>query len=327
MTWPVAPPRGIVRAMPARGHIVALCGGVGGSRLVRGLVDTAGPDAVIAVVNTADDDEFHGLYVSPDPDIVTYALAGVVDEGRGWGYLGETFRWLESLRRFGRETWFQIGDRDLATHVHRTRLLGEGWTLSQVAADLARRLGVRTRILPMSDDRVRTKVVTEGGVRSFQEYLVRDGARERVRAVVYEGVEAARPASGVVEAIRAANAVIIAPSNPVASVGPILALREVREAVASHPRVAAVSPIIAGRSLQPPAVEMLTGLGEEVSAAGVATRYAGLAKVFVLDREDAALAPRIEALGMRAVVAGTTMRDADARRALAEAVLRAVLAT
>ncbi|HXF51691.1 MAG TPA: 2-phospho-L-lactate transferase, partial [Dehalococcoidia bacterium] len=276
--------------------------------------------------NTGDDDEFHGLYVSPDPDIVTYALAGLVDDDRGWGYRGETFRFLEALARFGRETWFQIGDRDLATHLHRTLLLRRGWTLSQVAADLARRLGVETAVIPMSDDPVRTRVVTDAGALSFQEYLVRRRARDAVRAVVFEGAEDAAPAPGVLEAIRAADAVVIAPSNPVASVGPILALRSIREAVAAHPRVVAVSPIIGGQSLQPPAAEMLAGLGEEVSALGVARRYAGLAKAFVLDRVDEALAPGVEALGMRVVVAETVMRDAEGRRALAATALDAARA-
>jgi LPPG:FO 2-phospho-L-lactate transferase len=305
-------------------RVVALCGGVGGSRLLRGLADVAGAGNVTAVVNTADDEVFHGLYFSPDPDIVTYALAGLVDDERGWGYRGETFRFLDALRRFGRDTWFQIGDRDLATHLHRTRLLREGWTLSRVAADIARRLGVETAILPMSDDPVRTTVVTDAGTLSFQEYLVRDGARAPVRAVIYEGAEDARPGPGVLAAIREAHAIVIAPSNPVASIGPILAVRAIREAVAAHPRVVAVSPIIGGRSLQPPAAEMLAGLGAEVSALGVARRYAGIAKAFVLDREDTALAPEIEALGMRAVVTATVMRDAPSRAALARAALDAL---
>ncbi len=293
---------------------------------MRGLADAVGARNVTAIVNTGDDDEFHGLYVSPDPDIVTYALAGLVDDDRGWGYRGETFRFLEALARFGRETWFQIGDRDLATHLHRTLLLRRGWTLSQVAADLARRLGVETAVIPMSDDPVRTRVVTDVGTLSFQEYLVRRRARDAVRAVLFEGAEDAAPAPGVLEAIRAADVVVIAPSNPVASVGPILALRSIREAVAAHPRVVAVSPIIGGRSLQPPAAEMLSGLGEEVSALGVARRYAGLAKTFVLDRADEARAPGVEAMGMRAVIADTVMRDAEGRRALAATALDAARA-
>ncbi len=305
-------------------RVTALCGGVGGSRMVRGLALSLPPENLTAIVNTADDDEFHGLYVSPDPDIVTYALAGVVDEERGWGYRGETFRWLEALRRFGRETWFQIGDRDLATHLHRTALLHQGRTLSEVTADIARRLGVTARVLPMSDDRVRARVMADAGEFSFQEYLVKRRAQDAVRGVRFESIESARPAPGVIEAIREADAVVITPSNPVASIGPILALPGVREAVSAHPRVAAVSPIIGGRSLQPPVAEMMAGLGEEVSAVGVARRYAGLAKVFVLDTEDAALAPRVEELGMRAVVTGVIMRDDAAKAALAREVLAAV---
>ena len=234
--------------------ITVLCGGVGGSRFVRALASVVEPERITAIINTADDEEFHGLYVSPDPDIVTYALAGEVDEERGWGFRGETFRWLEHTRRFGHETWFQIGDRDLATHLHRTRLLREGATLSVVVADIARAFGVRARLLPMSDDRVRTVVETDAGDVPFQRYLVGRHAQDAVRRVHFEGVDAARPAAGVLEAIGEAEAIFIAPSNPIASIGPILAVPGVREAVAvaRAPRVA-VSPIIGGRSLQPPA--------------------------------------------------------------------------
>jgi LPPG:FO 2-phospho-L-lactate transferase len=305
--------------------IAVLAGGVGGSRFLQGLAAVVPPQDVVAIVNTADDEEFFGLHVSPDPDIVTYALAGIVDEERGWGIRGDTFRWLESMRRFGHDTWFNIGDRDLATHIYRTRRLREGATLTQAAGELAERLGVRTRVLPMSDDRVRTTVETDAGPLAFQEYLVRRRAQDPVRDGRFEGIERARPAPAVLESLAAAESVVIAPSNPVASIGPVLALAGVRDAVRDRrERVVAVSPIVAGRSLQPPAAEMLAGLGHDVSALGVARLYAGVAGAFVLDRQDVALAPAIAELGMTPVVTNTLMRDSDAKRALAEAALRAI---
>ncbi|MCH7511325.1 MAG: 2-phospho-L-lactate transferase [Chloroflexi bacterium] len=305
--------------------IVVLSGGVGGSRFLQGLARAVPPEEIVAVVNTGDDEEFFGLYVSPDPDIVTYALAGLVDEERGWGMQGDTFRWLEAMRRFGNETWFQIGDRDLATHLYRTRRLREGATLSQVAAELAERLDVRARILPMSDDRVRTVVETEAGPLPFQRYLVQRQARDRVLAVRFEGADAARPAPGVLEALQAAEAILIAPSDPIASIGPILALPGVREALRSRrDRVAAISPIVAGRSLRPPTGELLAGLGSEVSAPGVARLYSDVARVFVLDRQDEALAPQVRELGLEPFVTDTVMRDADAKESLARAALQAL---
>jgi LPPG:FO 2-phospho-L-lactate transferase len=283
------------------------------------------PQDIVAIVNTGDDEEFFGLYVSPDPDIVTYALAGIVDEKRGWGVRGDTFRWLEAMRRFDHDTWFQIGDRDLATHLYRTRRLREGATLSQVARELAERLGVRARILPMSDERVRTVVETEAGAFPFQQFLVQRGARDRVLSLRLEGVDRARPAPGVLEALRDAEAILIAPSNPLGSIEPILALPGVRETLrARRDRVGAVSPIIAGRSLQPPAAEMLAGLGHEVSALGVARLYQGVARVFVLDRQDEELVPQVRELGLEPVVADTVMRDPAAKEALARAALGAL---
>jgi LPPG:FO 2-phospho-L-lactate transferase len=304
--------------------ITVLCGGVGGSRFVRALASVLPAERLTAIINTADDDWFHGLYVSPDPDIVTYALAGEVDEDRGWGMRGDTFRWLESLKRFGHETWFQIGDRDLATHLHRTRLLHEGWTLSAIAADIARAFSVEVRLLPMSDDPVRTLVETAAGDLPFQQFLVQRHAQDAVRGVRFEGADAASPAPGALEAIRQAEALFIAPSNPIGSIGPILAVPAIREAVrgARVPRVA-ISPIIGGRSLQPPAGEMMAGLGLPVDVAGVARAYAGLIDTLIIDEADAARARAVEAEGIGCVVASTIMRDDFRRRALAEAALKA----
>jgi LPPG:FO 2-phospho-L-lactate transferase len=304
--------------------ITVLCGGVGGSRFLRALTSVVDPERVTAIINTGDDDWFHGLYVSPDPDIVTYALAGEVDEERGWGLRGDTFRWLESLRRFEHETWFQIGDRDLATHLRRTRLLREGLPLSAIVAEIGRAFGVRSCLLPMSDDRVWTIVETDAGDLPFQEFLVKRHARDAVRAVRFEGVAAARPAPGVLEAIAGAEALLIAPSNPIASIGPILAVPGVREAILASkaPRIA-VSPIVGGASLQPPAGEMLAGLGYRVDATGVARVYAGIIDALVIDESDVGLMPGIAAAGPRAIVAPAVMRDDASRRALALAVLGA----
>jgi LPPG:FO 2-phospho-L-lactate transferase len=304
--------------------ITVLCGGVGGSRFLLALSSVVEPERITAIINTADDDWFHGLYVSPDPDIVTYALAGEVDEDRGWGLRGDTFRWLDSLRRFGHETWFQIGDRDLATHLHRTRLLREGSTLAQVMTDITRAFGLRQTLLPMSNDRVQTVVHTDAGDLTFQEYLVKRRAADAVRGVRFDGVDTARPAPGVLEAIRDAEAVFIAPSNPVASIGPILAVPGVRDALRDcSARRIAISPIIGSRSLQPPAAEMMAGLGQPVDAAGVAATYSGLIDALIIDSADAALAREVETAGATAIVAPSIMRDDASRRALAAAALKA----
>ena len=304
--------------------ITILSGGVGGSRFLRALTSVVAPERVTAIINTGDDDWFHGLYVSPDPDIVTYALAGEVDEGRGWGLRGDTFRWLDSLRKFGHETWFQIGDRDLATHLHRTRLLREGVPLSQITDDIARAFGVRARLLPMSDDRVRTVVETPGGELSFQEFLVKRHAQDRVLGVRFEGAAEARPAPGVLEAIRGAEAIFIAPSNPIGSIGPILAVPGVGDAVRkSTARCVAISPIVDGRSLQPPAGEMMAGLGHAVDVTAVARLYEGLIDTLIIDESDAHAAPVLHGLGVRATVTRTMMRDHETRRALAFAALKA----
>ena len=299
--------------------ITVLCGGIGGSRFLRTLSDAVpDPSSITAIVNTADDDWFHGLYVSPDPDIITYTLAGEVDEDRGWGLRGDTFRWLESLRRFGEETWFQIGDRDLATHLHRTRLLQEGSTLSDIMADVARAFRVGVRLLPMSDGPVRTVVETDAGALPFQRYLVERHAQDRVLAVRFEGAEDAAPAPRVLEALRGADAIFISPSNPVGSIAPILAVPGIRAAIeqARAPKIA-VSPIIAGQSLQPPAGEMMTGLGFAVDVAGVAAMYRGLVDALIIDESDAARASDVAANGIRPVVAPARMDTPERRRALA----------
>ena len=306
--------------------IAVLAGGVGAARFLRGLVDVVAPASVTIIGNTADDDEFLGLHVSPDLDTVVYTLADVVDPETGWGIADDTYAALEQAERLGEETWFRLGDADLATHLKRTRLLREGQTLSQATEAIARAFGLKSRLLPMSDDPVRTIVATEDGELSFQEYFVRRRWQDEVRALRFEGAEQARPAPGVLESLAEAEAVVVAPSNPLVSIGPILAVPGLRQAlVDTAAPVVAVSPIVGGRALKGPADRMMASLGHEASATGVARLYADFLDVLVLDKVDAALAPAVEALGVRPVVADTIMRDDATRRALAEATLNAVL--
>lgn len=300
-------------------------GGVGGSRFLQGLVQVAPAGQVTVVANTGDDFEFEGLHISPDTDIVIHALAGVVDPRLGFGIEGDTFNVIEALERFGHERWFNLGDRDLAMALHRTALLRGGVPLHQVVAGIAAAWGLECRILPMSDDPVRTHIIGPAGEVPFQEYMVRLRTELDVRGVRFAGVDSARPAPGVLEAIRDARAVVLAPSNPIVSIGPILAVPGVREALAESKAVrAAVSPIIAGQVVKGPAARMLQTLGHEVSAAGVAAIYRGLIDVMVIDEQDRALAPRIEALGMRCVVTDTIMSDSGRRAGLARTVVEAV---
>jgi LPPG:FO 2-phospho-L-lactate transferase len=308
-------------------RVVALAGGVGGAKLALGLQLVVAPGDLSVVVNTGDDQEFHGLLVCPDHDTVLYTLAGLADRERGWGLAGETWAAADQLARLGEPTWFAIGDRDLALHVHRTRRARDGERLTLIALDVAARLGVASRILPMADEPVRTRVRTPDGWLPFQDWFVRLGNEPAVLEVAIEGAERARMTPEVEGALVAADAIVICPSNPLVSIAPILAVPGIRDAIGDArrrgTRVAAVSPIVGGRALRGPADRMLAALGEEVSALGVARRYVGLADAFVIDLADAALAPDVERLGMRAVVAESVMTDDVSRAALARAVLEA----
>jgi len=302
--------------------IVVLCGGVGAARFLSGLLAVADPARVTAVVNVADDDRFHGLHVSPDIDTVLYTLAGLVHEEQGWGRREETFHLQEELARFGAETWFRLGDRDLATHVYRTAALAAGDTLTAITDRMCRSLGIGARILPATDDPQETEVRTDAGWISFQEYFVHRRGADTVHELRF--VPDAVPSAAVFAAIAAAGTIVIAPSNPFVSIGPILALRGMRQALDdTRATIVAVSPIVAGAAIKGPAAAMLASLGHEVSALGVARLYAGLADVFVLDESDAALLPAVRALGLRAVAVPTLMRDAATRAALAAATLAA----
>ncbi len=301
--------------------IAVLSGGVGGARFLRGLVEVVDPHELTVVGNVGDDVEVLGLHVSPDLDSIVYTLAGLADEERGWGRAGETWNALEAAGELGGETWFRLGDRDLGLHLVRTAALRRGEPLSAVTERLARSLGLELRLLPATDDRLRTWIDTPAGSFPFQEWFVARGHRDEVDGVRYEGAERARPAPGVLEALAAADLILLAPSNPYVSIGPILAVAEIEAALRERrvPAVA-VSPLIGGRAVKGPADRMLARLAGGTTPAHVASCYRGLIDVLVIDEADAA---DVENLAVRPLVTKTLMSDAAARRRLAETVLAA----
>jgi LPPG:FO 2-phospho-L-lactate transferase len=305
--------------------ILALSGGTGGSKMVDGLAQVHGQAGLSVIVNTGDDGDFYGLRVCPDLDICTYVLAGVIAE-RGWGYADDTFRCLDGLATYGQDAWFGLGDRDLATHIFRTVRMGEGARLSQITAEICERLGVVARVLPMTDDEVRSRITTPAGVRTFQEYLVKHGAAETIDSITFVGIEDAAPAPGVLDAIAEAERIVICPSSPVVSIGTILAVPGVRAALrARRADCVAVSPIVGKRPVEGPAHRFLAGAGySECSAAQMARIYADVAATFVLDARDADEVPAIEAADVRAVLTDALMPDRPARARLAAEVVEAV---
>lgn len=305
--------------------IAALAGGVGAARLLGGMARVLPERDITVVVNTGDDTVLHGLHVSPDLDTVTYSLAGAVNPETGWGLAGETWAAMDALERYGGATWFRLGDRDLATHLYRTQRLREGASLSTITSELAASWDVGSRLLPMSDDPVRTHVTLADGVEvEFQDYFVRRRHAVEVQAVRFEGAESARPAPGVIEAIETATTVVVCPSNPIVSIGPILAVPRIEETIASRRAdTVAVSPIVAGAAVKGPADRLLTELGHESSVVGVARLYAPLATTLVVDDADADLADRVEAEGLRCVVAPALMSSPELAAALAKVVLAA----
>ena len=309
------------------GTIAALAGGVGAARFLRGLVRAMPAEDVVVVGNTGDDEVFHGLHVSPDLDTVTYTLAGAVGPA-GWGLADDTFRTLEAYARYGEPTWFRLGDADLATHLYRTSRLREGATLTEVTAEIALAWDLKVKLLPMTDDRVATVIdlASAGGeapaTMAMQEWFVRERAQPPVAAVRFEGAAEAKPGPAVLDALAEADAVLLCPSNPVISIGPILALPGVRDVLrAERARVVAVSPIIRGATVKGPADRLMAAAGIEVSCAGVASIYADICATLLVDESDADRVADVESHGVRAVVAPILMRDADgaadlARRAL-----------
>ncbi|HAM00947.1 MAG TPA: 2-phospho-L-lactate transferase [Acidimicrobiaceae bacterium] len=306
--------------------VVALAGGVGAARLLRGLVQVVAPSDVTAVVNTGDDTELHGLHISPDLDTVCYTLAGRNDESRGWGLRHETWTAMDALEELGGETWFRLGDSDLATHLYRTQRMSEGAPLSTVTAEIAERMGVAVRLLPMTDEPVRTwlRLVSDQREVPFQDYFVRLRHSVAVSAVRFDGADRAAPAPGVVEAIDGAEVVVISPSNPVVSIGPILAMPAITAALRRRrDQVVAVSPLVGGAALKGPADRLLVELGEEASSAGVARRYTEVCGTLVIDERDRADEESVAALGMRCVVAPTVMSGPGEAAALAKVALEA----
>jgi LPPG:FO 2-phospho-L-lactate transferase len=310
--------------------IAALAGGVGSARFLAGLLEVVDPGDVVIIGNTGDDDWFHGLRVCPDLDSVTYALAGANNPETGWGLAGETFTTLRALERYGVPTWFNIGDQDFATHLYRTERLRAGDPLSAITADIAQAWGLRCRLIPMTDDTVATRVLAalpDGNVElALEEWFVRERCEPPVVAVRYEGADEAVPAPGVLEALRDAEAIVICPANPILSIAPILAVPGIRDVVAAHARVVGISNLIAGAAVRGPADRLLADLGIEASCVGVARAYRDLCAAFVIDDQDAARASEVEALGVRAVVTDTLMKNLDVATALARETLAAVAA-
>ncbi len=304
-------------------EIVALAGGIGASKLLLGFNRVMDPRDLTVIVNTGDDIVLHGLSISPDLDIVTYTLAGLVNPDTGWGFRDETFRALEQLAIYGRPEWFHLGDRDLATHIHRTAMLRAGMPLSEVADSIREALGVQAKILPMCDQPVPTMIETGQGRLHFQEYLVQRRAEPMVRAISFDGIERARPAPGVLEALEGARSIVICPSNPLISIGPILAVPGVREAMRKRRmRVVAVCPIVGGKSLKGPSDQMLAQLGHDVSALGVARMYQDICGTMVIDPIDSAQGPAIGSLGMEVVIHPTVMRTVEDKDRLARKVVQ-----
>lgn len=302
--------------------IVILTGGTGGAKFVEGLRQVAPTEDMTFIVNTGDDLEWWGLYVSPDLDSITYALAGLLSRERGWGVKGDTFYCLQAMGELAEPTWFHVGDRDLALHLLRSKLLAERKTLTEVTSEICKKLGVQARIVPMSDARVETRVMTPGGELSFQEYFVQRWYQDPVKSVRFAGASEANPAPGVVEAIRAAKAVIIAPSNPVTSIGPILAISGIRAALReTHATIAAVSPLIGSAAVSGPAGVLMAAQGLPVSISGIAQTYGDFLDILIADLRDQVAAQTLERPGLRVHCTNIIMKTAEDRGKLARTVI------
>lgn len=304
--------------------IVVLAGGVGAARFLQGLVQVIPQQQITVIGNTGDDREFYGLHVSPDLDIVTYTLAGIVDEKQGWGIRGDSYNTMQQLTFYQNEDWFLLGDRDLATHIHRTNLLRQGKMLSEVTDDIRQHFGLAIRLLPMTNDSVATHIRTPQGLVHFEEYMVKYRAEDEVQDVVFVGAEKAKPAPGVLDAIKEAEAILIAPSNPIVSIGSILSVPGIHDALhEASGMVVAVSPIVGGAPIKGPADRLMHGLHLDVSAVGVARCYRDFLDVMVVDTQDAHLIDDIEDLGIPAIATNTIMSSLEAKVALAKTVVEA----
>jgi LPPG:FO 2-phospho-L-lactate transferase len=306
-------------------QIACLAGGVGAAKFLQGLIRILPQENLTIIVNTSDDIRLHGLHISPDPDIIMYTLSGLVDEEKGWGIQDDSFNCLDMLQKYGCETWFKLGDRDLATHIYRTQLLERGISSEKVSQKLCEALGVKARILPVTNKRVESKIITKAGKMHFEEYLVKRGARDRVLNVVIEGAEFAHPSLGVVESLLEADGIIVCPSNPIVSIGPILAVNKIRETLKkTEAKIVAVTPIVKGAAIKGPADKLMQGLGMEVSAYSVALLYRDFLDVFFLDKEDKTEKKKIESLGMKVVATNTIMRSLKDKIQLARLVIQSI---
>jgi len=303
--------------------IVALAGGVGGAKLAQGLAQILPPEDLTVIVNTGDDFEHLGLYISPDLDTVCYTLAGLANPETGWGRVNETWNAIANIERLGGQTWFRVGDQDLATHIERTRRMKAGQSLAQITNDFCKAWGIHPAVIPMSDNPVRTIVETDEGNLAFQEYFVHRRCEPRVKSFRFDGIKSAKPAPGIVDALKEADAVVICPSNPWVSIAPILSVTSIRSALEAK-NVVAVSPIIGGQAVKGPAAKMYRELGIEPSALAVAKHYQNLVNGFVFDEVDAKLESDIQGLNMRTLITKTLMENSDNRRRLAEDVLNFV---
>ena len=302
--------------------VLALAGGVGGAKLVLGLSKILKPEELSIVVNTADDDMFHGLHVSPDVDTVIYALSGLTNKTTGWGVDGDSFRTLSALKRLGDETWFQLGDLDLATHIKRTSMLRAGKSLSEATQHLAKNLGILHDVIPMSDDSVKTKAITKSEELDFQDYFVRRKCEPAIQEIKFEGISTAKPSQQFIDAISQAETIIICPSNPIVSIAPIIELPGIKELISNFKgKRIAVSPIIGKQALKGPAAKMMMELNEDVSSIGVAKRYIGICDWFVIDKADTEEASEIEKLGMNVHITSTIMNSDEEKIDLANKIL------
>ncbi|MHA1595977.1 MAG: 2-phospho-L-lactate transferase [Candidatus Baldrarchaeia archaeon] len=305
--------------------ITVLSGGTGTPKLLKGLLRVIPQRDLTIIANTADDIELYGLYISPDVDTIIYLLAGLLDEEKWWGIRGDTFHFVEMMRRYGEEAWFNLGDRDLAIHVIRTRLLRRGWKLSEVIKKICSSLSIEATILPMTDDRVETRIITSDGRNiHFQEFWVKYRGNICIKDVIFSGIEKARPADGVIDAIESSKGVIIGPSNPITSIGPIVSIKGIREALRDKSPVIAISPIVGNKPVSGPAAQLMKAKGVEVSSLGVAELYSDFLDIFIIDKRDQNLKDEIEGLGIKVIVADTIMDNDEKRMRLALITLKAM---
>lgn len=303
--------------------IVTLAGGVGAARFLEGLIRVIPQRELTVIGNVGDDMEVYGLHVSPDLDIVTYTLAGIVDSIKGWGIRNDTFSFLSAMRTYGYETWFNIGDRDLATHIFRTEQLRNGRSLSSVTASIVNRLGLRFRLLPATDDDFQTHVICNGKRMHFQEYMVKTRTKPLVQQILFQGATSSKPAHGVLQSIRGARGIIICPSNPIVSIGAILNVPRIRLALnRTESKIVAISPIVRGKTIKGPADKLMRALGVEPTAVGIARIYRDFLDTLILDKQDKQFAKKVEDLGIRAIVTNTIMRTIADKVRLARIAIR-----